>query len=192
MTACGGKAKHSPRVGEYGQVLSKNIVLSKEAVQGLNLSEIKPYQYASKETEVGIDFVGESKDNPYRFVVVIQGTAIDKGKVDVGFMYGVGLASSGQMKPKIMNEEDNSTYKAGEPVLLVVASDPFSVAAGREADTYVAYGLLNKRTNIDIQSVELQIWQGKGKKYSSTAIASFVLLLIGVLYVIYRMATIRR
>lgn len=186
LIGCSGQAKHSPRAGEYGKTLNHSITLDRKKVETLSTSEIKSFFQASEDTETEILFQGTAENNPYRFVAVVRGTAINQGKVNVGFMYGVRSESKVDFTPKTMMDEDDATYKAGENVLMVVASEPFSVSKNSKDSLYSVYGLLTKRENIKFESVELQVWQGTGSKFSSTRFAVFGLLIFGAVFTVYR------
>lgn len=190
LSACGSKP-HSPRVGEYGQELVINDVLSDKKIHELNTLVPKPISQSNNQSDININFQNEMGKNPYRFVVVVRGKAINRGKVNMGFTLSV--ASERKQKTVYMPliEEDDNSYQTGEEVLLILASDPFSIDQNNGEIQYLINGWLQKRENIDIQHVELQVWQGKGSKYNSMSYIAFGLVLLVTLGLILRLMSLR-
>lgn len=191
-----GKEKRAPVSGEYGQTLVNAIQLTPKQIQKINASTMPKPTKGKNVPDVGISFAADKEQNPYRFVMVAKGVALAAGEVNMRWMGGVQSGMNNGYKPEIFREEDGSKYKAGEPVLLVMASDPFSVASSSEHTEfgYQALARLTLRENIQLNSLELQIWQGKGGKFSWTRyLGLFALLLLVLASVnrLYRIATNR-
>ena len=189
LVAC-GQVDHEPLVGEYGERLVNSFRLTESQIQGLNAAAVgKLKSGALDRPEVGISFNGVAHQNPYRFVIVAKGTAIQAGEVDLKWIGGVQSESSNGYHPEVFQGDDRHDYQANEPVLLVMSSDPFSVSEQNNSMYYAVRAELMKVSNFQFQSVELQIWQGKGSTYNWTAYLSFLVVLMVAIFSIYRVVS---
>lgn len=193
LVACSKAVDHEPEEGEYGKKLLKSIVLSDEKIGLLNAEDAaKPWFHQTDDGKVSISFQGYSEESPYRFLIVAQGHAVTDDEVDVQFLGGVQPMETSDFTPRLYYEEDTSSYTAGEPVLLVLAAEPFSIKPGTLSTGFVAHGGLSKRDNFQFERIELQIWQGVGTHKSPVVMYLLVALLVGVLLVGGRFATVQR
>lgn len=184
LVAC-GQDDHEPRPGEYGKNLVNAIRLTPSEIQELNKAMITKPKSSFDRGKVGIGFQAEHSLNPYRFVIVAKGNAIQDGKVDLKWIGGIEIESNGY-HPQAFQDNDQHRYDANEPVLLVISSDPFSVSEKGNRAFYNAHAELTEGQNFQFQSVEVQIWQGKGSKYNWTHYLQFLVLLMVVIFGIYR------
>ncbi|AXY58447.1 hypothetical protein CDG60_10485 [Acinetobacter chinensis] len=180
LTAC-SKAPHEPKSGEYGKQLIASYDLTPEQIEALNKTSM-PKPDMKDRPDLGIGFNANAADNPYRFVIVARGHAITDGEVDLRFIGGVERSSQQGYRPEAYREDDTHSYKANEPVLLVIASDPFSIdatqnSAGNEFGTHAE---ITERNNFQFHSAQLQIWQGKGSVQSWTRYLGFAVIFIGI------------
>ena len=76
-----------------------------------------------------------------------------------------------------------------EPVLLIASSDPFSISEQSNGVHYDVHAELMEASNIQFQSVEVQIWQGKGSLYSWTYYLKFLVILMIPIFAIYRLVS---
>lgn len=185
---CGcGQVDHEPQSGEYGQTLVNSIQLTNAQIVQMNQSEMPRPEDTFKRPQVGINFPVNAEKNPYRFVIVAKGHAIQQGKVDLQWIGGIRAEETAPYHPEIFREEDDHRYDINQPVLLVISSDPFSIASDHQHSQYSAFAELTQRENFAVESVQLQVWQGKGALYSWTAYLKFVVILLVVLAAIYRL-----
>lgn len=181
LTACSKTTE--PKAGEYGQVKIAQYFTEQLQIKKLNAFTL-PAPPSQKKPTFSIEYEMDSAQNPYRFVMVIKGRAIQKGKVKLRFLGGTGRTHSGEYSPVSYASDDNKTYDANEPVLLVISSDPFSANAKTNLtkDYFFTTAELTDRQNIHVDSIELQIWQGKGSKHSWVRYLGFVVFfLIGIM-----------
>jgi len=75
--------------------------------------------------------------------------------------------------------------KAGEAFVFVMAGDPFSLNAVNDPSHMTSQLDLVNSSNVQFQNVELQIWQGKGSKYSLKRYVWFALIIFLIVW-IYR------
>ncbi len=182
-----GQADHPPRKGEYGQKLLTSIQVDQELIDELNSDRLpKPFLKQDHEQLLFINFMVEQKNNPYRFVIVARGKTQREGEVDVRFMGGV-MSSTDGMSPEIFREEDTHEYDANESVLLILPSDPFSLNVNSEDSDYAVQAGLSRQENFIFEEVELQIWEGKGGKYSMLAYLGFFAIIASALLGVYRL-----
>ncbi|ENV48283.1 hypothetical protein P255_01164 [Acinetobacter brisouii CIP 110357] len=179
------RVDHEPHAGEYGQTLVNSIQLTSEQIAAINRSEMPRIQDAFKRPNIAIDFP-TSQENPYRFVIVVKGHALQQGKVNMRWLGGIRPSESAQYHPQVFGDEDDHRYKSNEPVLLVISSDPFSIAKENFNVHYTALAELTERENLVVDSIQLQVWQGKGSQYSWVRYAGFFVVLMMALLPIYR------
>lgn len=186
LVACDDKATYAPRAGDYGTHLVSSYELAHDKVAAMNTLAIKPVMQAEDAAKAYMAFQPIAEHNPYRAVVVARGQAKTDGKVDLRFIYGV---SAGEhFKAKVLREEDDSQYKAGERVLLVLAGEPFSVAKGADGEYYVQM-ILTERNNLDITSLEMQLWRGQGKRLGVFQLLGLGAVIFMIIVMAYRIAT---
>ncbi|MFW2176368.1 MULTISPECIES: hypothetical protein [unclassified Moraxella] len=188
LTGC-GQETHAPRKGEFGETMVNAIRLTSDEVKNFNNAPQKATFMDSK-VSLNIGFEGENEKNPYRYVAILRGKAVSQGEVEVKLMGGAQNEMSNGFKPEMILEDDTKSYDAGEKVLLLVPSEPFSVAnnpqAGKE---YLMNALLTEKTNFEAEEIEVQIWQGKGSKRSWLAYLGFLAIVLSALLGVYRLAT---
>lgn len=185
LIAC-GQEDHEPRPGEYGENLVNSIRLTPSEIQELNKSVVTKPKSSFDRGKVGIGFQGDYNQNPYRFVIVAKGTAVQQGKVELKWIGGVQSDTSNGYHPEVFQENDDHSYDPNEPVLLVISSDPFSISEKSNGMGYGVQAELMEASNFQFQSVEVQIWQGKGSKYNWTHYLQFLLILAVVIFGIHR------
>ncbi|MDE2421030.1 MAG: hypothetical protein KGO49_07615 [Gammaproteobacteria bacterium] len=191
LTAC-GQADHEPQVGEYGTNLVNSILLTPNQLEALNVAvETKP-KPTEQRPGIGIGFKGDAHLNPYRFVIVVKGTAIHDGPIELKWMGGVQNEKTNGYHPEIYQTEDSHHYHANDPVLLVISSDPFSVSEDNSGLFYSVSADLIAASNIKFQSVEVQSWQGKASKFSFTSYLKFLVILMVIVFGVYRVISVRR
>ncbi len=185
LIAC-GQVKHEPKAGEYGEKLVNSILLTPSEIQALNKAVMDPPKDAFQRPNVGISFQADAAQNPYRFVLVVKGTTVQAGKTELKWIGGVQSENSNGYHPEVFQSDDSHGYEANESILLVVSSDPFSVSESNNGMNYAVQAELMEASNLQFQSVELQIWQGKGSQYNWTAYLKFLLILMMAIFGIYR------
>lgn len=186
LSGC-GQADHEPRVGEYGENLVNSVVLTQSEISELNKAVISQPKDTFKRPSIRIGFQGDHTKNPYRFVIVVKGTAMQEGKVELKWIGGIQSESSNGYHPEVFQGDDKHKYDTNEPLLLVIGSDPFSVSEQNQGIGYGVHAELMAVSNIQFQSVEVQIWQGKGTQYNWTYYLKFLLILMVVVFGIYRL-----
>lgn len=194
LSGCQDKP-HPPRVNEYGQTLVKNIHLNSSTTQTLNTTIPLPYNEASilaKYPKAIINFKGEPSKNPYRFVVVVKGQALNSGDVKLGFTTSTGLTyGGGATALGLITNDDNYYYNANEAVVAVLAGEPFSLSPQNIDKEYTVNAFIKRKENIKIDSVELQIWQGKSSKRSTSSYAIFGAVVAFFVYIATRLVRTR-
>ncbi|MCU4638502.1 hypothetical protein [Acinetobacter courvalinii] len=186
ITAC-GQVKHAPKAGEYGEKLVNSFLLTPSEIQALNKAVVDPPKDTFKRPNVGISFQADAAQNPYRFVLVVKGSTLQAGETVLKWIGGVQSESSNGYHPEVFQSNDSHHYDANEPILLVVSSDPFSVSESNNGINYAVHAELMEASNLQFQSVEVQIWRGKGSQYNWTAYLKFLLILILAIFGIYRL-----
>ncbi|WP_343579152.1 hypothetical protein [Acinetobacter sp.] len=185
LIAC-GQVKHAPKAGEYGENLVNSILLTPSEIQALNKAVIDPPKDTFQRPNVGISFQADAAQNPYRFVLVVKGTTLQAGKTELKWIGGVQSETSNGYHPEVFQSNDSHRYDANESILLVISSDPFSVSEANNGINYAVHAELMEASNLQFQSVEVQIWQGKGSQYNWTAYLKFLLILMIAIFGIYR------
>lgn len=184
LTGCSSK-QHEPKVGEYGQVKIASIQATQAEVEQINQTAM-PKPDIKNRPKMGISYELDAKKNPYRFVTVIRGNAINDGEVKVRLFGGTEKETSSGYSPTIF---DHPTAKAkmNENVTLVLSSDPFSGNA-KDPKTYYYYSAweLSERNNIKVTSVELQVWQGQGSSHSFISYLKFLAIFLILFTLAYR------
>lgn len=184
LTGCSSK-QHEPKVGEYGQVKIASIQATQAEVEQINQTAM-PKPDIKNRPKMGISYELDAKKNPYRFVTVIRGTAINDGEVKVRLFGGTEKETSTGYSPTIF---DHPTAKAkmNENITLVLSSDPFSGNA-KDPKNYYYYSAweLSERNNIKVSSVELQVWQGQGSSHSFTSYLKFLAIFLILFTIAYR------
>lgn len=187
LIACSSK-QQDPKAGEYGQVKIAYSKLEQNHINQINQSTM-PKPDPKNRPGMSIGFELDPTQNPYRFVAVIKGTAINDGEVNMKLFGGIEREGQGY-KPEAYISP-TTKYKANEPVTLVISSDPFSGNAkeGKKSYYYVNTELTG-RENIKVSSIELQIWQGKGSTYSFTSYLKFLVIFLILFTISYRAYTV--
>lgn len=186
LIAC-GQVKHAPKAGEYGGNMVNSILLTPSEIQALNKAVVNPPKDTFQRPNVGISFQADAAQNPYRFVLVVKGSTLQAGETVLKWIGGVQSETSNGYHPEVFQSNDSHHYDANEPVLLVVSSDPFSVSESNNGSNYAVHAELLETSNLQFQSVEVQIWQGKGSQYNWTAYLKFLLILMLAIFGIYRL-----
>lgn len=184
LTACSSK-QQDPKIGEYGQVKIAYHLLNEQEIKAINQSAM-PKPDVNHRPKAGITYQLDAQKNPYRFVIVAKGTAIQDGKVSMRWLGGTQREDAPGYSPEIYKSSDVK-YKANEPVILVISSDPFS---GNSKDSQKYYYMssieLTGRENFKVSSVELQIWQGKGSTYPWVNYLKFLAIFLIAFTIAYR------
>ncbi|MFW2036044.1 hypothetical protein [Acinetobacter junii] len=188
LVAC-GKTTHEPKVGEYGEALVNSVRLTSSELEQMNQAVINKPKDTFDRPSVAIGFLGESNKNPYRFVIVAKGIAPNEGEVNLKWIGGVQSETSNGYQPQIFQSDDKHKYEMNEPVLLIASSDPFSISEQSNGVHYDVHAELMEASNIQFQSVEVQIWQGKGSLYSWTYYLKFLVILMIPIFAIYRLVS---
>ncbi|USA45102.1 hypothetical protein NDN11_10180 [Acinetobacter sp. C26M] len=188
LAAC-GKVAHEPKVGEYGESLVNSVLLTSSEIDALNKAVIEKPKDTFKRPNIGISFQADPSKNPYRFVIVAKGTAQQQGKVELKWIGGVQSESSNGYHPEVFQSDDKHSYDLNQPLLLVISSDPFSVSEQNNGMNYGVHAELTEATNIQFQSVEVQVWQGKGSQYNWTSYLKFLVILMVAIFGIYRLVS---
>ena len=180
LTAC-AKVSYEPKPGEYGQQLIGSYDLTLEEIEALNNTTM-PKPDIDKRPKLSIGYEATAANNPYRFVMVARGYAIADGEVELRFIGGNERMSRNGYHPEAFREDDTHNYKANEPVLLVLASDPFSVDATQDTSdsSFATHAEITERSNFQFQSVQLQVWEGKGSKYSWTRYLAIMAIFLSI------------
>jgi len=112
-----------------------------------------------------------------------------QGKVELKWIGGVQSESSNGYHPEVFQSDDKHSYDLNEPLLLVVSSDPLSVNEQNNGMIYSIHAELMEVSNIQFKSVEVQVWQGKGSQYNWTSYLKFLVILMVVIFGIYRLVS---
>lgn len=188
LAAC-GKVAHEPKVGEYGESLVNSVLLTSSEIDALNKAVIEKPKDTFKRPNIGISFQADHSKNPYRFVIVAKGATQQQGKVELKWIGGVQSESSNGYHPEVFQSDDKHSYDLNESLLLVISSDPFSVSEQNNGMTYSIHAELMEASNIQFKSVEVQVWQGKGSQYNWTSYLKFLVILMVVIFGIYRLVS---
>jgi hypothetical protein len=186
LYAC-AKVNHEPKQGEYGETLVNSILLTPSEILELNKAVIDKPKDTFQRPTLGISFQADHAKNPYRFVLIAKGSTQQEGKVELKLIGGVQSESSNGYHPEVFQSYDQHRYDLNEPVLLVISSDPFSVSEQNNGIGYSIHTELMEASNIQFQSVELQVWQGKGSQYNWTTYLKFLLVLAVSIFGLYRL-----
>ncbi|KAB0624767.1 hypothetical protein F7P75_12325 [Acinetobacter gandensis] len=115
-----------------------------------------------------------------------------EGDVKVKFDVNTFNAYANQSNQSLMDMEAGVDHleriekmKAGEAFVFVMAGDPFSLNAANDPSHMTSQLDLVNSSNVQFQNVELQIWQGKGSKYSFMRYVWFALIIFLIVW-IYR------
>ena len=192
IAACGSQ-DHAPKPGKYGQILFQHAVLSTEEIQQL-LSESQSDTNTLNTKNFAVDYTATSNQNPYRAVLLVKGRAMTSGEVSVKFQidnYNAAIQQTSsnlmQMGAGIDQVERLETLDAGQEFIFVMDGAPFSVNAANDPNSMTSQLSLFESRNVEFQSIELQIWQGKGSQYGVMRylwFIGFVLLIVWVYHVI--------
>lgn len=186
LTACNSK-QQDPKIGEYGQVKIAYHLLNEQEIKAINQSAM-PKPDVNHRPRADITYQLDAQKNPYRFVIVAKGTAIQDGKVSMRWLGGTQREDAPGYSPEIYKNPDVK-YKANEPVTLVISSDPFSANAKDKNSykhSYMSIIELTGRENFKVSSVELQIWQGRGTVYSWINYLKFLAIFLILFTLAYR------
>lgn len=166
LTGC-TKPAHEPMIGEYGEskVFSQN--LSDDYINLINASaEPNPKDLDTLMVE-GFDIV--AKKSPYRVVLVAHAKAIRNGPVKMRWLGGIDAVAKTASPPTqvgmggLLESTDSKEYAAGENILLVMVGGKVQPSMDRPATIQLN---LVRRENIVIDSIRLEVWQGKGNVWS--------------------------
>lgn len=185
FTAC-SQQQQEPKAGEYGEVKVASIQLTSAEIAGINSSEM-PKPNPMKRPTMWISSQLDPTKNPYRFVTVVKGTAIQDGEVKMRLFGGIHSEDSSGFFPTIF-DHPTVKAKANENIVLVISSDPFSANAKdpQQRLYYQANAELSERNNITVSAVELQIWQGQGSQRSWVSYLKFLVLFLIIFGLAYR------
>lgn len=166
LTGC-SKPAHEPLVGEYGESKIFSQDLSIEYINKINASaEPNPKDLDTLMID-GFDII--AKKSPYRVVLVARGKVIKDGSVKMRWLGGIDAVAKAPNPPAqvgmggLLESTDSKKYSAGESVLLVMVGGKVQPSIDRPATIQLN---LVRRENIVIDSIRLEVWQGKGKIWS--------------------------
>ncbi|MDO4251334.1 MAG: hypothetical protein Q4C68_07470 [Moraxella sp.] len=189
MTAC-QQEPQAPKAGDYGQVLLKNTQLRQSQINDLNTVIPKTYDEASRLVnypKAEIRFVAEANKNPYRFVMVVRGKALNQGATKLSFTTETyKTEGAGNIALGLIKQEYDKPYAPNSNVIAVLASEPFSIGNENANKEFGVTAYIKQRENIAIEHIELQLWQGKGEKRSSVSYAWFFLIIVAVVGIALR------
>lgn len=194
MSGCSTPTDSMPKPGEYGEVVFHQASLSNdEMTQILAKSQSLQTDQSTNHPSFALRYTARSEQNPYRAVIIVRGTAMVDGDVKVKFDVNNFNAYANQSSQSLMDMEAGVDHleriekmKAGEAFVFVMAGDPFSLNAANDPSDMTSQLDLVNSSNVQFQNVELQIWQGKGSKYSLMRYVCFALIVFLIVW-IYRM-----
>lgn len=162
LAGCGKKNPNDPIVGEYGERMISSESLSDQFIDAIN----HPPEKDEDQKFIDLPYFADPNQNPYRAVLIVKGHAIQKGKVDIRFLSNLAINGSGGRMASLQSE-DSHRYDANESVKLIVSSEPFSfdVNKNKAYERAVQISSVHKE-NIQIDSIQFQMWQGKGNHKS--------------------------
>lgn len=188
IPACGSQDQ-APKPGEYGQILFQQAVLSTEEIQQL-LTESQSDTNALNTKNFAVDYTATSNQNPYRAVLLVKGRAMTSGEVSVKFQidnYNAAIQQTSsnlmQMDAGVDQIERLETLDAGQDFNFVMDGAPFSVNAANDPNSMTSQLSLLESRNVEFQSIELQIWQGKGSQYGVMRYLWFIGLVLLIVWV---------
>lgn len=193
MSGCRSPTDSMPKPGEYGEVIFHQANLSNdELTQMLAKSQSIQTDQVTNNPSFALHYTARSEQNPYRAVIIVRGTAMVEGDVKVKFDVNTFNAYANQSNQSLMDMEAGVDHleriekmKAGEAFVFVMAGDPFSLNAANDPSHMTSQLDLVNSSNVQFQNVELQIWQGKGSKYSLKRYVWFALIIFLIVW-IYR------
>ncbi|WP_180023796.1 hypothetical protein [Acinetobacter sp. YH1901134] len=131
-----------------------------------------------------------SSQNPYRAVLLVRDRAMTSGEVSVKFQidnYNAAIQQTSsnlmQMGAGIDQVERLETLDAGQEFTFVMDGAPFSVNAANDPNSMTSQLSLFESRNVEFQSIELQIWQGKGGQYGVMRYLWFIGLVLLIVWV---------
>lgn len=188
IPACGSQDQ-APKPGEYGQILFQQAVLSTEEIQQL-LTESQSDTNALNTKNFAVDYTATSSQNPYRAVLLVKGRAMTSDEVSVKFQidnYNAAIQQTSsnlmQMDAGVDQIERLETLDAGQDFNFVMDGAPFSVNAANDPNSMTSQLSLLESRNVEFQSIELQIWQGKGSQYGVMRYLWFIGLVLLIVWV---------
>lgn len=188
IPACGSQDQ-APKPGEYGQILFQQAVLSTEEIQQL-LTESQSDTNALNTKNFAVDYTATSSQNPYRAVLLVKGRAMTSGEVSVKFQidnYNAAIQQTSsnlmQMDAGVDQIERLETLDAGQDFNFVMDGAPFSVNAANDPNSMTSQLSLLESRNVEFQSIELQVWQGKGGQYGVLRYLWFIGLVLLIVWV---------
>ena len=188
IAACGSQDQ-APKPGEYGQILFQQAVLSTEEIQQL-LTESQSDTNALNTKNFALNYTATASQNPYRAVLLVKGRAMTSGEVSVKFQidnYNAAIQQTSsnlmQMDAGVDQVERLETLDAGQDFTFVMDGAPFSVNAANDPNSMTSQLSLLESRNVEFQSIELQIWQGKGSQYGVMRYLWFIGLVLLIVWV---------
>lgn len=167
LAACSSKPTHEPLIGEYGESRVFSEYLSSEYIEAINSAgEPNPKDLDTLMME---GFFVETKKSPYRVVMVVRGKVIQENPVKMRWLGGIDVVDKSPSPTKnvgmgnLLESTDSKKYAANENILLILVGGKVQPAIDRPAT--ISLNLV-RRENILIESIRLEVWQGKGNYLS--------------------------
>lgn len=166
LTGC-NQPGHEPLIGEYGESKIFSQDLSDDYIDLINASaEPNPKDLDTLMID-GFNII--AKKSPYRVVLVARAKVIRNGSVKMRWLGGIDAVAKSPSPPAqvgmggLLESTDSKEYSAGESVLLVMVGGKVQPSIDRPATIQLN---LVRRENIVIDSMRLEVWQGKGSIWS--------------------------
>lgn len=193
-----GTEPPSPAAGEFGKTLTMDVVLPPEQLG--RYAAFQPSKPDAHESTLvnsmladTVDWTGApilvtSKDSPFTIVVTIVGTVRTDG--DVATMWQAGWKfDDGTTRSTPFPGLAKIGVKAGQQVVMTKASSPTSFKTDRTVMPVLGFV---RASNVDFDSVRVQVWSGMGRTSPVEWLLAYRGLLVGVVMLALALVWLRR
>ena len=187
MVAADGGAQDKSKKGKYGKVLVAEYRLPAETIgkiaafkpsaPGPGENKVEAVLLASTEEWYGPPIDVKYASNPYTLVVTLNGTARADGDALTMWQAGWRLDGS-ERRYTALSGLSKLGAKAGERFTATAAATPSRFKDDRN-NIAVALAFV-KSSNVDVQSVDIQLWSGIASASWIEALGAFSYLLVAV------------
>jgi hypothetical protein len=124
------------------------------------------------------EFSAPTSDNPYTLVVKVTGTAKSNGDAMTRWNAGWGVEGSG-LGSSLITGVGKTEAKAGERIEATGSSKPLSFKTERKIGAQLG---LFSASNIQLETVKVEIWAGLGKSTGIQKLFAWSPLLLGLVF----------
>ena len=193
-----GNEASSPEPGLYGRTLLLDVRMSPDQLARYashKASKPSPGESALVNAMIAdtVEWIGSPidtrvKDSPYTMVVTLTGTAREDG--DVGTLWQSGWKfDDGTTRSTPFPGLSRNGVKAGERIEVTKPSSPISFKEDRSLAPVLSFV---RSSNVDIDSVRLQVWSGMARTTPLQFLMAYRYALVGVVMLGLAMIWLRR